>query len=64
MASSKVDKVVTKLVKKIIKQKSRIVVGKDAKIMNFTSKFFPVLGLKLYEQIIKITKIEMFENVR
>lgn len=64
MASSKVDKVVTKLVKKIIKQKSRIVVGKDAKIMNFTSKFFPVLGLKLYEQIIKTTKIEMFENVR
>ena len=64
MASSKVDKVVRKLVKKIIKQKSRILIGKGAKIMNFTSKFFPVLGLKFYEQIIKTTKIEMFENVR
>ena len=64
MASSKVDKVVRKLVKKIIKQKSRIIIGKDAKIMNFTSKFFPVLGLKFYEQIIKTKKIEMFENIR
>lgn len=64
MASSKVDKAAKKLIKKIVKQKSRIIVGKDAKFMNFTSKFFPVLGLKFYEQMIKHSKIEMFENVR
>lgn len=64
MASTKVDKVAKKIVKKIAKQKSRIIVGKDAKFMNFTSKFLPVAGLKLYEQIIKHSKIEMFENVR
>lgn len=64
MASTKVDKVVKKIVKKIVKQKSRMIVGKDAKFMNFTSKFLPVVGLKLYEQVIKHSKIEMFENVR
>lgn len=64
MASSKVDKAAKKIVKKIVKQKSRMIVGKDAKFMNFTSKFFPVLGLKFYEQVIKHSKIEMFENVR
>ena len=32
--------------------------------MNFTSKFFPVLGLKLYEQVIKSSKVKMFDNVR
>ncbi|MCI9126793.1 MAG: SDR family oxidoreductase [Eubacterium sp.] len=64
MASSKVDKAAKKIVKKIVKQKSRMIVGKDAKFMNFTSKFFPVLGLKFYEQLIKHSKIEMFENIK
>lgn len=64
MVSAKADKVAKKIVHKIIKQKSRMIIGKDAKFMNFTSKFFPVLGLKLYEQVIKHSKIEMFENVR
>lgn len=64
MASSKVDKVAKKIVKKIEKQKSRIIVGKDARFMNFASKFFPVLGLKLYEQLVKHSKSEMFENLR
>ena len=64
MASTKADKVAKIIVQKIVKHKSRMIIGKDAKIMNFTSKFFPVLGLKLYEQIIKHSKIEMFENLR
>ena len=62
--ANNVDKVAAKIIKKIIKQKNRIIVGKDAKFMNFTSKFFPVLGLKFYEQFIKHTKIDIFENVR
>ena len=41
-----------------------IIFGKDAKFMNFTSKFFPVLGLKFYEQVIKSSKVKMFDNVR
>lgn len=64
MFSANVDKVAEKIIKKIIRQKSRIIVGKDAKFMNFTSKFFPVLGLKLYEQVIKSSKVKMFDNVR
>lgn len=64
MASTNVDKAASKIIKKIIKQKSRMIVGKDAKFMNFTSKFFPVLGLKFYEQIIKSSNIKMFDNVR
>ncbi len=64
MVSTKADKMAKKIIKKIIKQKSRIIVGKDAKFMNFTSKFLPIAGLKMYEQIIKHSKIEMFENVR
>lgn len=64
MASSKVDKAAKKIIKKVVKQKARIIVGKDAKFMNFTSKFFPVVGLKFYEQLIKHSKIEMFENVK
>ncbi len=64
MASSKVDKAAKKIIKKVVKQKARIIVGKDAKFMNFTSKFFPVVGLKFYEQVIKHSKVEMFENVK
>ena len=64
MFSANVDKVAGKIIKKIIRQKSRIIVGKDAKFMNFTSKFFPVLGLKFYEQVIKSSKVKMFDNVR
>lgn len=63
MASTRVDKVSDKIIKKICRQKSRIIVGKDAKFMNFTSKFFPTLGIKFYELIIKNSKIKMFENV-
>ena len=61
--STNLDKMVRKIIKKIIKQKSRIIVGKDAKFMNFTSKFFPVLGLKFYEIILKKSKLKMFENI-
>jgi hypothetical protein len=64
MVSTSPDKVAKKIIHKIIKQKSRIIVGGDAKFMNFTSKFFPVIGLKFYEQIIKASKIDMFENIR
>ena len=62
--ANNVDKVAAKIIKKIIKQKNRIIVGKDAKFMNFTSKFFPVLGLKFYEQFIKHTKIDIFSVKR
>lgn len=63
MASTNVDKAATKMIKKIGRQKARIIIGKDAKFMNITAKFFPILGLKFYEQIIKISKIKMFDNL-
>lgn len=64
MMSTSVDKAAKKILKKICKQKSRIIIGKDAKFMNFTSKFFPVLGLKFYELILKLFKVKLFENIR
>lgn len=64
MFSSSADKMASKIIKKMIKQKARMIIGKDAKFMNFTSKFFPVLGLKFYELIIKNSNIRMFENIR
>lgn len=64
MISTNVDKMASKIIKKIIKQKPRIIIGKDAKIMNFTSKFFPVLGLKFYELVLKSSKMRMFENIK
>lgn len=62
--STSPDKMAGKIIKKIIRQKSRIIVGKDAHFMNFMSKFFPVLGLKLYENIMKSSKLKMFENIK
>lgn len=64
MASTGADRAASKIINKIIKQKSRIIIGKDAKFMNFTSKFFPILGLKFYEQLIKSSKVKMFDNIR
>lgn len=58
------NKMAEKIIKRIIKQKARSVLGFDAKFMNFTAKFMPVMGLKLYENIIKMSKEEMFENIK
>lgn len=64
MMSTSPDKMAKKIIRRIARQKSRMVLGKDAHFMNFTSKFFPVLGLKMYENIIKGSKNELFENLR
>lgn len=64
MISTDADKMAHKMIKRIIKQKARSIIGKDAKFMNFTSKFFPVLGLKFYEIIIKHYNVKMFENLK
>lgn len=64
MVSADSEKMASKIIKRIIKQKARSIIGKDAKFMNFTSKFFPVLGLKFYELIIKHSNIKMFDNVK
>ncbi|MCR5738150.1 MAG: SDR family NAD(P)-dependent oxidoreductase [Eubacterium sp.] len=64
LMSTSPDRMAKKIIRKIVRQKSRMILGKDAHFMNFTSKFFPVLGLKLYESILKGSKDEMFENIR
>lgn len=58
------DKMAGKIIKRIAKQKARSILGMDAKFMNFTSKFFPVLGLKMYENILKMSKMDTFENIK
>ena len=62
--ASSPDKTARKIIKKLEKQKHRIIVGKDAHFMNFSAKFFPMAGLKLFERILKNSKNEMFHNIR
>lgn len=63
-AATDVDKMASKIVRRIVRQKSRIIVGKDARFMNWASKHFPILSLKLYEQLLKHYKIDMFDKIR
>lgn len=64
MVSTDTERMASKIIKRIIKQEARSIIGKDAHFMNFTSKFFPVLGLKFYEIIIKHSNVKMFENLK
>lgn len=52
-----------KIIKGINKQKHRMIIGVDAKLMNFFSGLCPILSLKVYEQALKISGIKMFEDV-
>lgn len=62
--ASSPDKTARKIIEKMERQKSRIIVGKDAHFMNFSAKFFPIAGLKLFERILKKSKNQMFDNLR
>lgn len=63
MITTDVDKTAKKIINNIIKQKQRSMVGRFARIVNFMDKFFPVLGIKFFELVIKNAKLKMFENV-
>ncbi len=60
MPSSKMAK---KIVGKILRKRKRAVVGWDAKLMNWTAKLFPVLGLSVIAGVMKISKSKVFTEV-
>lgn len=57
------DKTVNKIMRKIRRRKSRIVVGADAHLMSFMYRHFPRLTPKLISKILKKTKLEIFSQI-
>ncbi len=57
------DKTVNKIMRKIRKRKSRIVVGADAHLMSFMYRHFPRLTPRLISKILKKTKLEIFKDI-
>ena len=58
-----VDKAVKKCVKKITKRKKRIIIGFDAKMMNFFYKLFPNLTANAIRRVLKKSNLQLFEDV-
>ena len=57
------QKMAKKIVRRILRRRRRAVLGLDAKLMNFTAKCFPVLGLSLIAKVMKASKSKVFQNV-
>ena len=56
-------KVAKTILKKARKGKKRIIVGFDAKLMNFLYKVFPTLAPKIITKFLKNTKYKIFDNM-
>lgn len=52
-----------KIIRKIKKGKRRIIVGKDAHLMNFMYKLFPNSAPRLISWLLKRTKLEIFKDI-
>ena len=57
-------KAAEKITRKILKQKVRGLIGRDAKFMDKFSRLFPALSVKWYEIKVKHSKAKLFENVK
>ena len=57
------DKTVTKILRRIKRRKSRIVVGTDAHLMSALYRLFPNLGPKIISKFLKKTKFELFKDI-
>lgn len=60
---SPVEKVAKKCVKKIKRRKKRIILGVDAKLMNFFYKLFPQATTNIIRSVLKKADLELFEEV-
>ena len=58
-----VEKMASKIAKRILKKKKRSVLGWDAKLMNFTAKIMPVKGIALIAWGMKKSKSKVFKNI-
>lgn len=57
------DKTVTKILRKIKRKKSRIVVGADAHLMSALYRLFPKTGPKIITAVLKKTKFQLFSDI-
>ena len=57
------NKTVNKIMKKIRRKRSRIIVGADAHLMNFMYKLFPRLGPKIITKVLKKARLEIFKEI-
>ena len=57
------DKTVKKIMRKIRRRRVRIIVGKDAHLMNFMYRHFPIRGPKIISWFLKKMKLDMFSKI-
>ncbi len=57
------DKAVTKILRKIKRRKSRIVIGADAHMMSALYRLFPKAGPKIITAVLKKTKFQLFKDI-
>ena len=63
LVCSSPEKIVRKLIKKITRKRKRIVLGFDAKLMDFFARIFPRLTPRIIGWVLKKSGISLFENV-
>ncbi len=56
-------KTALKILKRLRKRRSRVIVGADAHLMNFAYKLFPNIGPKIISKILKRSGLEIFKNI-
>lgn len=57
------DKVSRKILKRVAKRKGRIIVGKDAHLLNFLYKHFPRLAPKLITKFLRKSGLSLFSKI-
>ena len=57
------EKIVNKLLKKLARKKKRIVLGADAKAMDFFTRMFPTLTPRMIKWVLKKSKVSLFDDV-
>ncbi len=60
---SDLDKSVNKMIRRIKRRRSRILIGLDARLMSFMYKLFPKKAPKLITKILKKTGLEIFKDI-
>ncbi len=63
MVSMDSDKMVRKIARGIVRKKGRMVIGFDAKFMNFMYKLFPRTSQRFFARVFKTFKVPLFDNV-
>ena len=58
------DKTVKKIMRRLRRGKSRIIVGADARMMNLLFKLFPKRAPKIITWFLRKTKLEIFKEIR